>query len=459
MSMRSLLKKLFPETSALRLFFHRFKALLAAIRYGFPAKSLRIIGITGTDGKTTTVGMIAHMLNACGIKTGAVSTAFFSIGNDIRWNATQKTSPSPFMVQKFLRELVNTHCTHAVIECSSHGLLQGRVNHTYPTVAAITNISEEHLDYHGSMDEYIAAKAILFEMLRGNGTKVLHFSDRSFSSLAALPSQNTILYEREETNIDSRTGPALNLWLEETEVTDSGSSGTVVWNPRGSVVEERLPIVLSLRGDFNLDNALCAIACVFGLPESPDCSRAVASLSSFAGVPGRMEQIDMGQSFSVFVDFTVTPKSYEATLHTLRSILPPEKRLLVLAGSCGDRMKQKRPMIGNLCSTHADVSIITNEDPYTEDPEAIIDEILSGVSLEIPIFRGATSVPEHVPEKCCIRISDRLESIRMLLRMAHAEDIVLFCGKGSDTTMMSNIGQIPWNEREIVRMELRRMRP
>src|SRR5205085_1658573 len=120
------LKRLIPETSPLRLAFHRAKAFAAALRYGFPARKLTVIGITGTDGKTTTVGITAHILNACGMKTGALSTAFFRIGNDIRWNATQKTSPSPFLVQKFLRELVDNRCIHAVIECSSHGLLQGR---------------------------------------------------------------------------------------------------------------------------------------------------------------------------------------------------------------------------------------------------------------------------------------------------------------------------------------------
>ncbi len=456
--MKRILKTLIPETSAIRLGFHRLKALCAAIRYGFPATKLTVISMTGTDGKTTTVGMIAHMLNACGLKTAAISTAFFRIGDDIRWNATQKTSPSPFTIQRFLRDAWKSGCTHAVIECSSHGLLQGRVNHTYPLIAGITNVSEEHLDYHGSMENYIEAKSMLFRMLPLTGSKVLHYSDRSFSVLCNISSARTILYDAEETQVDSRTGAPLNLWTEELTNDADGLNAVILWKDKGGS-EERFPVHLGIPGKFNLENALCAVGCILALPSHPNLYAMVAALASFKGVPGRMEQIKAGQNFSVFIDFTVTPKSYEATLRTLRSMLPPGKRLLVLAGSCGDRMKEKRPVIGNVCSLLAEVSVITNEDPYTENPESIIDEVLSGVSLDVPIFRDSASVPDSLPAKCCIRISDRLKAIRYLLQLAKKDDIVLLCGKGSDTTMMTDVGQIPWNERAIVTAELRTLYP
>lgn len=461
--MKKHLRSIIPETSFLRLAYHRAKALIAAIVYGFPGRKLTVIGITGTDGKTTTVGMAAHILNACGIKTGALSTAFFRIGSEVRWNPTQKTSPSPFLVQKFLRTLVREGCTHAVLECSSHGLLQGRMNHTYPSVAGITNVSEEHLDYHRSMEEYMRAKSLLFRMLRGNGTKVLHYSDQSLPMLQAIPSRETVLYDGEETAIDSRLGAPLNLWLEEIHVTQDGTTATLAVDDRSASGTKRFPLSLRIPGTFNLENALCAIGCVQSLADGPKFEAIVRSLNSFSGVAGRMERIDAGQNFAVYVDFTVTPKSYESTLTTLRSMLPEGKRLLVLTGSCGDRMKEKRPVIGGICSKLADIVVVTNEDPYSEDPEAIIDSILTGVSADTIVLRDPLDVrsgeitQENRSRKICLRVSDRLEAIRLILTEAKQNDIVLIAGKGSDTTMMTAHGQVPWNEREIVRNVLATM--
>jgi UDP-N-acetylmuramoyl-L-alanyl-D-glutamate--2,6-diaminopimelate ligase len=162
----------------------------------------------------------------------------------------------------------------------------------------------------------------------------------------------------------------------------------------------------------------------------------VQSLADFHGIPGRMERIVAGQDFSVFIDFTVTPQSYEATLSTLKKIVPEGKRLLVLMGSCGDRMKEKRPVIGKIASNYADILVVTNEDPYTEDPEKIMEEVWAGVDQ--------TKTDAH-------RISDRKEAIEFLLKEAKKDDIVILCGKGSDTTMWVKDGQIPWNEREITK--------
>lgn len=454
--MMRLLKNLIPETSWIRLQFHALKADIAAIVYGLPARNLTVIGITGTDGKTTTVGMVAHILNACGIKTGALSTAFFQIGNSVTWNPTQKTSPSPFMIQKFLRRLVKEGCTHVVLECSSHGLLQGRLRHTFPVVAAITNVSEEHLDYHGTMEDYVRAKAILFRMLRGRGTKVLHDGDLSFDLLSGIPAQKTIIYGAEHSDRDERYGPPMHLWLEDVEPTAKGSSGSVVWYDKNPTETIRTPVSLRIPGLFNLENALCAIGCVRGLSDAPPMEKAIAALRDFSGVPGRMERIDAGQLFSVYVDFTVTPKSYASTLSTLKSMLAPSRRLLVLMGSCGDRMKEKRPVIGRIASQFADVIVVANEDPYTEDPEKIIDDVIAGMPTDLPVFREDT-LPSSVPQKYCLRIFDRLRAIRALLKVAEAGDIVILCGKGSDITMMMKDGQVPWNEREIVRRELTRL--
>lgn len=366
-------RKLIPDRHPLRLGWHKAKAVFAAFLYAFPARHLTIIGITGTDGKTTTVGMVAHILDHAEIPNGALSTAFFKIRDKYQWNATQKTSPSPFSIQKFLRQCVRAGCTHAVLEYSSHGLVQGRLNFTWPTVAAITNITPEHLDYHGTMEQYRKDKEKIFAMVRRGGTCIQNVEDRM---------QN---------------------------------------------------VELTIPGKFNIENANIAIACTeaIGIPQD----KAIAALQTFKGIPGRMERIQQ-EPFSVYIDFTVTPAAYQKTLSALRDMLPPGKRLLVLTGSCGDRMKEKRPEVGRICSAFADMVVVTNEDPYTEDPDTIIDAVWNGIDH--------TRCDAH-------RIPDRRKAIRCILNQAQSGDIIILCGKGSDTTMWVKSGQIPWNEREIVR--------
>lgn len=431
--MFELLKKAVSPRHPLRLAWHRCKALLAAARYGFPARRLTVIGITGTDGKTTTVGMTAHILNRAGRKTGALSTAFFQVGDDIAFNATQKTSPSPFAVQRFLRRCVREGCSHVVLEASSHGLDQGRLDWTWPAVAAITNLSEEHLDYHGTMENYAAAKRLLFQKLRGRGTKVLNADDRTFASYDAVPSAFTVLTSVAKDLGTSRNGRECSLFVRSLTEAVTGCTATVQCNvpDKGKTT---FALMLAVPGAFNVANALiamgCAHACNVGLAD------AASALADFRGVPGRMERIDCGQPFSVIVDFTVTPQSYERTLSTVRRSLAPGKRLLVLTGSCGDRMKEKRPVVGRLCGEYADMVVVTNEDPYTEDPQAIIDQVFLGIDVSRTQAK---------------KIVDRREAIAFLLSEAKEGDAVLLCGKGSDTTMWVKEGQVPWNERAIVR--------
>lgn len=433
------LKKAIPETHPLRLWFHRAKAFVAAARYGFPARRLFVVGVTGTDGKTTTVGMIAHVLQKSGRETAALSTAFFQTGADLRWNATQKTSPGPFTIQKFLRDAAKAGCTHAVVEYSSHGLLQGRTWFTWPRVAAMTNLSEEHLDYHGSMEAYLAAKKILFRMLKGRGTKVLNGDDRSYKDLVDVRSFRTVVTSASPKHGAIVVGTATLLWLEREDPSSAlrTNSSTVVHVESGHKETECHPLSLQIPGTFNRMNALTAVGCAIGC--GVDVGDALAILATFPGIPGRMERIDEGQSFKVYVDFTVTPQSYEKTLSALKAECTG--RLLVLAGSCGDRMKEKRPVVGRLVSEYADVAVITNEDPYTEDPRAIIDEVWAGMDH--------SKTQGH-------RIFDRTEAIAFLLKEAKPGDTVVFCGKGSDTTMWLKEGKVPWNERQIVRELLKK---
>lgn len=417
------LKKAIPQRSPVRLAWHHAKALIAAGMYGFPARSLTVISITGTDGKTTTVGMAAHILTAAGLKTGALSTAFLQVGDERTWNQTQKTSPSPFLIQKFLRRLVRAGCTHAVLEVSSHGLVQGRLNYTWPLVGAVTNVTPEHLDYHGTLEQYRRDKGLLFRMLRPGGSKILNREDESMRTFAEIQTSRTIIYGLRE---------GADLWINDIRPALTGTKATL------HASGKTLPLSLVVPGAFNLENACCAIGCAQAL--NIPIETAVQALQSFPGIAGRMERIEEGQPFSVFVDFTVTPAAYEKTLKTLRAMLPQGKRILVLTGSCGDRMREKRPVVGRLCSELAQIVVVSNEDPYTEDPRKIIEEVWAGIDQ--------SKTEAH-------KIFDRREAIAFLFSRAQPGDAVILCAKGSDTTMMTASGQIPWNEREIARSLLR----
>lgn len=434
--MKALLKWFLPETHPLRIAFQRWKNYLIAACYGFPGRNFTVIGITGTDGKTTTVAMTAHILRNAGLKVGAISTAFFEINGERMPNPTQKTTVDALTLQKLLKRMRTEGCTHVVIESSSHGLLQGRIAGMKFDVTAVTNVTMEHLDYHGTMEQYIAAKGLLFRALKPNGTKVLKEDDASFQTFVMIPSEKTIVWspKKQLKNMKSENGlPCADVVI-------------------GNSCQQ---VKLNVPGMFNLENALCAVSCAEAL--GIDAATAVRALGTFRGAGGRMERINCGQPFHVFIDFTVTPAAYERTLHSAREIAG-KKRVLVLTGSCGDRMREKRPLVGKLCAELADLIVVTNEDPYTEDPERIIDDVLSGIPASVPIYREIEAVPENVESmnKFCVRISDRLKGLNYILKSANEGDVVLLCGKGADVTMMTKNGQIPWNEKQIVEDILRR---
>lgn len=437
--MKKALKKIFPDQHPLRITAHRIKNRLIVLAYGNPSKKLTVIGVTGSDGKTTTVGMIGHILRAHGKKVAMVSTAYFDIDGSVSPNPTQKTSVPTSTLQEFFKKAVKAGCTHVVVEASSHGLMQGRLAGIRPAVAVITNLTMEHLDYHRTMEEYMLAKSLLFRMLDASGTKVLNADDRTFLAYSGMPSKKTVSYAV-HADADIR---ASNIRPE-----PLSTSATIVTRDG-----QKTDLSLRIPGAFNVENALAAIGAAshFGISTTDACG----ALSSFSGVQGRIEPLDVGQPFRVYIDFTVTPRAYEETLKTIRASMQPGKKLLVLAGSCGDRMKEKRPLVGEICTRLADLTVITNEDPYTEDPEKIIDDVLSGVPPSVPVFRSVEGYRSKKPTShACVRLSDRMDAIELLLEEAREGDAILFAGKGSDVTMMTASGQIPWNEREIVLSKL-----
>ncbi|OGJ57635.1 hypothetical protein A2881_03965 [Candidatus Peribacteria bacterium RIFCSPHIGHO2_01_FULL_55_13] len=428
------LKSLIGQRSSIRLGYHALKAFVAALRYGFPARSLKVIGITGTDGKTTTASMVAHILSKSGRKTGIASTAFFDDGTGAKENPSHLTSISPFVLQKLLRTMIRNGCTHAVLEASSHGLVQHRLDWTFPDVAAVTNTALEHLDYHGTMEQYRRDKGKLFEMLHGKGTKVLNANDETYALYSAIPSSNTLVWS--PTHQTQKTHPTqeTHLWLSDIHSTATSSEAAV--HLQSAICN----LQLCIPGTYNLENALCAtsICLALGIP----VEKSVNALKNFSGIPGRLERIDCGQPFSAYVDFSVSPQSYEKALETLRSIVGDSGRVMVMCSSCGNRMREKRPQIGAICSKLADVVIATEDETYGEDPHAVLDEVWAGID-----------------QKACEahKIFDRRDAIRFALTEAKPGDAVVFCGMGPFTTMTKLEGRIPWDERKIVREELRKL--
>ena len=423
--MISVLRRIIGDRSAIRIGWHKSKSLCAAFLYGFPARHIHVIAISGTDGKTTTVGMIMHILRHADFDAGSASTAFLQINDTVEENETHLTSISPFTLQKFIRKLVRNNCTHLVIEMSSHGLVQGRVDYTWPSVAGITNTNIEHLDYHGTLTQYRKDKGKMFEMLQGKGIKVLNGEDDSFDLYKNIPTEGTIVY-----------GPTnSNMWI--TDITATNSTCTAQLHIENTVQE----LQLSLPGTFNLYNAMCAIGCAVsaGVPLF-DC---LDALKSFTALPGRMEEIDEGQDFSVFVDFAVSPQAYENTLKALRHMVGDSKRVLVLCSSCGNRMKEKRPEIGRICSLLADVTVATEDETYGEDPHSVLEEVWEGID------QSATDA---------YKIFDRKEAIAHLFASAKPGDAVVLCGMGPFSTFTKLEGRIPWDERAIARELLRELR-
>ncbi len=409
--------------SPIRLGWHYSKAFIAAAKNGFPARRLTVIGVTGTDGKTTTVGMIAHILNKSGIKTGAASTAFFQIGDVKKENETHLTSIAPTTLQNFLKKLVREKCTHAIIEVSSHGLVQGRVHHTYPKVATVTNTSPEHLDYHKTMKQYRKDKGKIFEMLKGKGAKVLNKSDASFEIYNQIKSEKTVTFGAEESDI----------YVTDVTASTTEVSATIHYkNSQLSIVNSQLSIPVP--GIFNLDNAMCAIGCATSLGVSLE--QCLKALESFSALPGRMEKINEGQDFNVFVDFTMTEKAYERTLETVREMTADGKKVITVFGCCGNRMKEKRPKIAQIVSELSDIAFVAGDETYGEDPDAVVDEVWSGID------QSAVEAYKYY---------DRREAIAAALKKASEGDTVICCGMGPFSTFNTLKGPIPWDERRVVR--------
>ena len=410
-------------------------AHLAAALHDFPARKLRVIGITGTDGKTTTANLVWSVLQAAGYDTGLISTVNAVIGETQRDTGLHTTTPDSPDVQAYLAQMVEAGAEYAVLEATSHGLAQHRVTACDFDVAVVTNITHEHLDFHGSFEEYREAKALLFRSLTSSARKpgvpkvaVLNADDSSFDHLIGIPADQQLTY-----SVDREA----DVKAASIEVAGWGTSFTAV-TPQGS-----FPVQMKLPGAFNVYNALAAIA--VALSQGVAVENIREGIKAVEQVTGRMEQVDAGQPFRVMIDFAHTPNSLRSALEAARGMA--KGRVTVVFGCAGLRDKEKRPAMGQIAGRLADRIVITAEDPRTEDLGEIMGQIAAGAEK-----RGRR---EGVDYWC---IGDRGEAIRFAVDMAEAGDLVLVAGKGHERSMCFGTTEHPWSDHEAVEKALHKWR-
>lgn len=389
-----MLRKLAPRF--LLSWYHYAISFLGALFFRFPSRNLIVIGVTGTNGKSTTVDMITRILKEAGLKTASLSSIRFTIGEKEQRNALKMTMPGRFFIQSFLRKAVGAKCTHAVVEVTSEGILQHRHRFINFHTAVFTNLSPEHLERHGSFEKYKEAKGELFQAAKK--LHVINADDPNAQYFLQFPAEKIVRYS----------------------LADARNLGD---------------FHLKLLGEFNMYNSLAAISTAMSHGVSLEiCKKA---LEKMEGVPGRMEQV-VSAPFRVFVDYAFTPAALKKVYQTLK--IENRKLVCVLGAAGGGRDAWKRPVLGGIAADYCDSVIITNEDPYEEDPLRIMKEVANGA-------KGRAQI-----------IEDRREAIRNALSQAQPGDTVVITGKGSEDSIAIKGGKkISWDDREVVREEFQNL--
>ncbi len=407
---------------------------LCAAWEGFPSRKMTLVGVTGTDGKTTTVNLIYAILRAAGLNAGMISTVNARFGDKDVDTGLHTTTPDPPDVQAYLARMVEAGVTHAVLEVTSHGLAQRRVAGCDFDVAAVTNITHEHLNAHGSLEAYQQAKASLFEGLTRSSRKpgvpkvaVLNRDDDSFRYLSPIPADHKVTY--------SLSGPA-DVTARDVRFAPDRTTFTL-HAPAGEVNIET-PLV----GAFNVSNILAAAA--GGVALNLPLAAIAEGIKAMQGVPGRMERIEEGQDFMAIVDFAHTPNALLRALQTANTMTENGGRVIVVFGCAGLRDREKRMMMGRIAGQLAGLVIITAEDPRTESLDEIIAESMTAATAE--------GKREEVDLWC---VPDRGEAILLACQTARAGDVVIACGKGHEQSMCFGTTEYPWDDRKAVRRALR----
>ena len=423
-------------------------AILSANFYGNPSKNLFIIGITGTDGKTTTAHLIFNILRSANIKVGMVSTVNVVIGDQIIDTGFHVTTPEAPQVQYYLSKMVEHGITHVIVETTSHGLAQHRVSAIDFNIGVLTNITHEHIDYHGSFDEYKSAKSSLFSKLSSVSkymkpakyNAVINYDDPSYQFINSRVNLPSISYG---------LSSSADVYASELSFDSTGIQFSVSNNFNHELYSKKYfkpsYYQCGLEGTHNVYNCLAAIATTrFSMEISDSFVR--EGLETLKYIPGRMERIDSGQDFSVYVDFAHTPNALEKAIRSARNILDDRNingRIITVFGSAGLRDIGKRQMMAKISVIMADITIFTAEDPRSES----LDEILASMKRAAEDEGGVVGVN-------CFVISDRGQAIQVAITKAEPNDIVLVCGKGHEQSMCFGDVEYSWDDRIAVRSAL-----
>jgi len=422
-------------------------AYFAAAFYQFPSRKLTAIGVTGTDGKTTTCNLIFNILKAAGCRVGMITTVNAVIGEEVVDTGVHVTTPEAPDVQRYLAEMVGQSLTHAILEVTSHGLEQHRVVGCDFDLAVQTNITHEHLDYHGSFEAYREVKSRLFTALAKSPPKapglkasaVLNRDDSSYDYLSSLVA-STAFEERKEVNqITYGIEQPVDVRAENIVLGSEGLEFDVA--ARGRV----LSIKSGLVGEFNVANILAAIAATH-LGLDIDRRAVTDGIASTRAVPGRMEFIEMGQAFTAIVDFAHTPNALKRSLASARQLLEgsaQQGKIIAVFGSAGLRDRAKRKMMAEISFQIVEVTILTAEDPRTESLLEILDEMKQGA-----VMAGG------VEQQNFWLVPDRREAIRLGVNMAGPGDILIALGKGHEQSMCYGEVEYPWDDRIAMRAAL-----
>jgi len=430
MNVRKVVKKLVPRElfDAVAPTGHLLEAVIYNCAYGFPARNMKVIGITGTNGKTTTSFMVHRMLNEAGHKTGLMTTVAWAVGDDVQAQTQHMTNVPVPLLMKRLKQMKAEGVEWLVLETTSHALVQHRTWGVPYSIAVLTNITREHLDYHKTFERYVAAKQKLFKLAQRNAKGlqmgIANADDQNGASFVS-ETQNSILY-----GIEAGEVRATNI-----RMTASGIRYEVV------MTDETYHITSHLPGSFNVYNSLAAV-CV-GRAVGLSTAQIEQGIAALPGVAGRMEAVDAGQKFAVIVDYAHTPDALENVLAALKD--STKGALAVVFGATGDRDKTKRGPMGEVAARLADKVYLTDDETYTENPEVIRAAVYEGI-----VAAGGKGKTVAIP--------DRLEAIRAAFKAAKPGDTILLAGLGHQDYRAMGGEKLPWDEREVARQLLRELR-
>ena len=430
LNFRKLVKKFIPTSlfKQIEPTGHLLEAVLANIFYGFPSRNMHIIGVTGTNGKTTTVFLIHKMLTKADYKVGMLSTVAYGVGDNIKPQIEHMTTVDSFTLQKRLRDFKRAGVRWVVLETSSHALAQNRVWGIPYEIAVMTNITKDHLDYHGNFKNYLKAKQKLFILTSNNprGFGIINADDINASKFIELI-PNSMTY-----GIKSGNLVAQNIKLESDYV-----------NFKVLVKEDLYNIRINIPGDFNVSNGLAAVA--VGLQLGLTQKQIEDGIASLDSVEGRMNIINEGQKFKVLIDFASTPDAFERFFNTIRPSV--KGKLIAVFGSAGRRDESKRAIQGQIAGKYADEVVLTEEDDRDVNGKEILDQIAEGSKNAGKIL-----------DKNLFLIPKREDAIEFALKRAkYRDDMVVFLGKGHEKTIERADGVHPWNETETVRKALQKI--